>query len=176
MIHFCCDNCQNVLFYENSACLQCGAEIGFDPESRCMVTLGQHSRYQRCRNGSVHQVCNWVVPEGWGDRPLCLLPAQPPDPRSFVSRKRRFLGAHGGGQTPRALHPRGRRPSAVQQGGRAGWPGLRFSVAHARAAGVNGSQPRSHRDQSRGGGRRASRKNADLAGRAVSHAGRPFSP
>lgn len=71
MIHFCCSICQNVLFYENSACLQCGAEIGFDPESRRMVTLGGNSNHQRCRNGAEHQVCNWVVPRS-GDYSLCV--------------------------------------------------------------------------------------------------------
>src|SRR3954462_5787117 len=71
MIHFQCNNCQNVLFYENSACLKCGAEIGLDPESRRMVSLGDNSAYQRCRNGSRHQVCNWVVPRG-AENPLCV--------------------------------------------------------------------------------------------------------
>lgn len=71
MIHFPCDNCRNVLFYENSACLQCGVEIGFDPETRLMVSLGQNSRYQRCQNGAVHQVCNWAVPKESGNA-LCV--------------------------------------------------------------------------------------------------------
>lgn len=71
MIHFRCTNCQNVLFFENSACLQCGSEIGFEPESRVMVTLDENSPYQRCRNGSEHQVCNWVAPRG-AENPLCV--------------------------------------------------------------------------------------------------------
>ncbi|HEV7405356.1 MAG TPA: putative zinc-binding metallopeptidase [Chthoniobacteraceae bacterium] len=70
MVHFCCDNCQNVLFFENSQCLQCGARIGFDPAGRRMVTLGEGSQFQRCRNGADHQVCNWVVPKDAND-PLC---------------------------------------------------------------------------------------------------------
>lgn len=88
MIHFHCNNCQNVLFYENSKCLQCGTGIGFDPESRRMVTLGEDSYYQRCRNGADYQVCNWAVPRNAANPlcPSCQLNRQIPD-LSFVDNR-----------------------------------------------------------------------------------------
>lgn len=54
--------CSNTLFFENSHCLQCGAQVGFDPVTSTMVPLTPDSPWQWCNNGIQHGVCNWVVP------------------------------------------------------------------------------------------------------------------
>lgn len=54
--------CGNVLFFENSQCLQCGVETGYDPNVRAMVPLKPDSGLKRCGNGLQHGVCNWLLP------------------------------------------------------------------------------------------------------------------
>jgi hypothetical protein len=61
MQRFVCD-CGNVLFFESSRCLQCGAEVGFDPDARKMVVVRPGGWGRRCENGVRYGVCNWVVP------------------------------------------------------------------------------------------------------------------
>ena len=61
MRHFQC-NCGNVLFYDNSLCVQCGSQVGYDPAAGQMVALNADSPFKRCRNGVDHGVCNWVSP------------------------------------------------------------------------------------------------------------------
>jgi hypothetical protein len=56
----CC--CSNTLYFENSHCLQCGVQVGFDPATSTMVPLTKDSSFQWCNNGLQHGVCNWVVP------------------------------------------------------------------------------------------------------------------
>jgi len=63
MRHYQC-NCGNILFFDNSACLQCGTEVGYDPANDQMVTLTQDGPFQRCANGFERGICNWVVPRG----------------------------------------------------------------------------------------------------------------
>src|SRR5436190_24313301 len=63
MRHYKC-TCGNALFFENSACLQCGAEVGYDVAGDQMVALTPDTAFQRCDNGIQHSVCNWVVPRG----------------------------------------------------------------------------------------------------------------
>ena len=70
MIHFYCDNCQNVLFFENSVCLKCQSKVGFDHDHRKMVVLGPESDLALCQNGVDYHVCNWVRPVG-SSQPLC---------------------------------------------------------------------------------------------------------
>jgi hypothetical protein len=70
MRHFKCRNCGNVLFFENSQCVQCGSQVGFEPQAAEFVLLGADSQFQLCQNGAEHAVCNWVVPVGC-DNPLC---------------------------------------------------------------------------------------------------------
>ncbi|MCL4115913.1 UNVERIFIED_CONTAM: hypothetical protein GTU68_003580 [Idotea baltica] len=68
---FWCSVCGQLLFFENSVCLQCGSELGFDPARRTLVTLtGTEIEYQRCRNQHAAR-CNWLVPPGTGEE-LCL--------------------------------------------------------------------------------------------------------
>ena len=59
MTPFTC-NCGNALFFENSLCLQCNSEVGYDPViGKMMSATGD---YARCRNGKEFAACNWLVP------------------------------------------------------------------------------------------------------------------
>ncbi|QIF05505.1 putative zinc-binding metallopeptidase [Roseimicrobium sp. ORNL1] len=62
MKRFSCE-CGNVLFFENSQCLQCGSDTGFDPAVGTMVKLTPESGLKRCDNGPAHGVCNWLMPK-----------------------------------------------------------------------------------------------------------------
>src|SRR5258708_3327146 len=69
MRHYQC-TCGNILFFDNSACLQCGNQVGYDPAGDQMVGLTDDAEFQRCANGLQHGVCNWVVPRN-APEPLC---------------------------------------------------------------------------------------------------------
>lgn len=71
-----CDQCGNLLFFENVACLGCQHVLGFVPElidlrplepakDRLWKLLGPHAggkSYRQCANTNEFQVCNWLVP------------------------------------------------------------------------------------------------------------------
>ena len=77
---FSCDNCQQVLFFENSRCMNCGMNVGYCLELAKIVSLqrqtgsalgavcevffpGQGLRlYRQCKNARDHDACNWLVP------------------------------------------------------------------------------------------------------------------
>src|SRR5688572_2911981 len=67
MQRFTCE-CGNVLYFDNTKCLKCGEEVGYDPEGRTMAVLRANSAMRRCGNGLKHGVCNWVLPTA----DLCL--------------------------------------------------------------------------------------------------------
>ncbi len=56
---FTCDNCGQLVFFENTACLNCGAELGFDWREREMLLVGERSR---CANLKLAG-CNWETEE-----------------------------------------------------------------------------------------------------------------
>lgn len=68
-----CNRCHNRLYFENSVCLYCGTQVGFDAATMTFVTLdasgdGIYSsvldsarKYTYCAN-AVYGTCNWVVP------------------------------------------------------------------------------------------------------------------
>jgi hypothetical protein len=56
---FTCRSCGQLVFFENSACLRCGAELGFDWPRRELLTLPTGAR-GRCANLDVVG-CNWLV-------------------------------------------------------------------------------------------------------------------
>jgi len=71
---FACQNCQQLVFFENSECLRCGSALGFVPEQRdllafsppaeadgTLTALRGGSRHRRCANALIAG-CNWVVP------------------------------------------------------------------------------------------------------------------
>lgn len=61
MQRFTCD-CGNVLFFGNSKCLQCGGNVGYDPQGGGMVRLRPGVALKLCDNGFKHGVCNWLLP------------------------------------------------------------------------------------------------------------------
>lgn len=79
MRHFTCQ-CRNTLFFDNTVCLQCGREAGYDPVSAEMVPLGEEDGKMRCQNGVLHDACNWVaMPDGDGLCKSCRLNRTIPD-------------------------------------------------------------------------------------------------
>jgi hypothetical protein len=54
--------CGNTLYFDNTRCLACQAEVGYDPFLDAMVPVGFGTAHTRCFNGSTHGICNWVVP------------------------------------------------------------------------------------------------------------------
>lgn len=75
MQSFRCSVCAQLLFFDNSTCLQCGSELGFDVADRELVALrrdderdalltradGSPGTYRRCAN-QLEARCNWIVP------------------------------------------------------------------------------------------------------------------
>lgn len=67
MINFRCA-CGQVLFFENTRCLNCDRQVGFDPERLEMYALpervledGSVEPITLCRNSADFDVCNWLV-------------------------------------------------------------------------------------------------------------------
>jgi len=60
MRHYQCV-CGNVLFFDNSTCLQCGSEVSYNPAADRMEILDAESVFVRCQNGVSYGTCNWVV-------------------------------------------------------------------------------------------------------------------
>jgi hypothetical protein len=73
---FHCESCDQVVYFENTQCLNCGAKLGFLPDCFRMSALqpagddlwrplsarSQGHVYRMCQNYSQEQVCNWMVP------------------------------------------------------------------------------------------------------------------
>jgi hypothetical protein len=70
---FTCQNCGNVIYFENTRCESCGARLGFDPAPKQVVALkpegdalismqGEHAHLRFCANAA-HEACNWLVLE-----------------------------------------------------------------------------------------------------------------
>ncbi|WP_338181879.1 putative zinc-binding metallopeptidase [Jatrophihabitans sp.] len=70
MRDFLCPNCGQQLTFENSECLRCGTELGFDLDTKAFVPVADGARYRRCRNRFI-AVCNWAVPVA-GSAELCV--------------------------------------------------------------------------------------------------------
>lgn len=69
---FKCSQCDNLLYFENVTCTQCGAPLGFVTDTMRLETLepngdnywksaGSDQLYRMCANYSQHAVCNWMV-------------------------------------------------------------------------------------------------------------------
>ena len=69
---FICEVCGQLLFFDNSSCLQCGSLLGFDPATLRLRALtadggvlrpaeGDTSSYRYCGN-HIAARCNWLVP------------------------------------------------------------------------------------------------------------------
>lgn len=76
---FPCAVCGNLLFFENTACLRCGAAVGYVPELRAMLPLERLAEpHVRCA-GSERAGCNWLVPGTGGLCASCALTRTRPD-------------------------------------------------------------------------------------------------
>ena len=135
---FSCDNCQQVLFFENSRCMNCGMTVGYCVELAKIVTL-QHQtgssqgsvyevffpnqglrHYRQCKNARDHDACNWLVPAE-SQQPFCnscRLTEVAPD----LSRRQQphRLGGHRSREAAAALHACTR--SSCRVSSRQEWP------------------------------------------------------
>ena len=73
---FRCQSCAQVVYFENTQCVKCGADLGYLPDHCLMSALepdadncwrplaspSQGALYRKCQNYSMEQVCNWMVP------------------------------------------------------------------------------------------------------------------
>jgi hypothetical protein len=70
---FACQNCGQLVFFENSTCLNCEAKLGFEPTENELITLldvgddaqldrfdGEPGSFFRCKNAGLVR-CNWLV-------------------------------------------------------------------------------------------------------------------
>ena len=90
-----CDVCHELVYFENSKCLNCGSELGYLPVSddmsviqieeegryRALSSLAKQTYYKKCDNYRFENVCNWMIP---ADEPetqciSCRLNLQLPD-------------------------------------------------------------------------------------------------
>jgi hypothetical protein len=81
---FHCDHCQNLVFFENVQCVNCGHALGFLPDLQEMGSLdpigggrwespipaARGRAYRLCANYDRENICNWTVPED-DPNPLC---------------------------------------------------------------------------------------------------------
>ena len=70
---FHCENCDQLVFFENTVCVRCHQLLGFTPLQMRMQTfttevddgtlksVTDHNRYRYCENNKL-QACNWVLP------------------------------------------------------------------------------------------------------------------
>ncbi len=73
--------CGQRIFFDNTACVRCGSQLGFDPQSLLMLTLDSKpdgtyvdsigTEFRYCRNFHEHGVCNWLLPKA-GKNKYCL--------------------------------------------------------------------------------------------------------
>jgi hypothetical protein len=82
---FYCDDCGNLVFFENVQCVKCDHALGFLPDVLDLSALEparddrwsalaapvKNRLYRRCQNGRDHEVCNWLVPVE-DKNPFCL--------------------------------------------------------------------------------------------------------
>lgn len=77
--------CGQLLFFENSECVNCKREVGFLPDLICTTSLEPakdglfaptteeaHGRlYKKCQNYTQAGVCNWMIPEDKTEESFC---------------------------------------------------------------------------------------------------------
>jgi hypothetical protein len=184
-----CERCGQRVFFENVACENCGAALGFVPDEMRMASfdIGDDGSWQRtgnadrglqpCLNYSEHQVCNWMVPTGSAN-PLCLscattfiVPAlSKPENLAYwqliEQAKRRLFYSLLSLKLPV--------PSKAEDAEH----GLSFQFLEQLPAQRGDDRARQRRDhaQHRRGRRRAARAGARASARAVPHAARPLPP
>ncbi|MGH3755131.1 MAG: zinc-binding metallopeptidase family protein [Pseudonocardiaceae bacterium] len=70
MRSFRCPRCDQLVFFENTECLQCGTELGFVTERRSLIRFDDGTGLRRCANLRLAS-CNWLV-TGMDPGALCL--------------------------------------------------------------------------------------------------------
>ena len=55
---FACDTCGSQVYFDNTVCLSCGSELGWDRASRCVRVVGPGD--SRCANRALNG-CNWIT-------------------------------------------------------------------------------------------------------------------
>ena len=76
---FNCDRCGQLVFFENSKCLRCGAALGFDHQAGELITFAPTDAPVRCANSGLAG-CNWLVAaEGELCRSCALTRTRPAD-------------------------------------------------------------------------------------------------
>ncbi len=78
---FHCDACSELVYFENTTCLNCGTALAYLPEVGEVKALNpaneliwqstEGANYRLCQNYSVHDVCNWTVPVD-DPNPYCI--------------------------------------------------------------------------------------------------------
>jgi hypothetical protein len=82
---FHCNRCNQLVFFENTHCENCGARLGYVPEIdqisafeetgdgrwKSLHPLAKDLFYRPCHNYAVENVCNWVVPADSADTLCC---------------------------------------------------------------------------------------------------------
>src|ERR1044072_3934211 len=69
---FHCSHCQNLVFFENTSCIQCGHTLAFLPDLAVIGSLESVSDtewkspisdclYRLCENYTQQNICNWAV-------------------------------------------------------------------------------------------------------------------
>jgi hypothetical protein len=70
---FSCNNCQNLIYFENNVCLNCKFPLGFDDSTLSMITLAagnngpyedikdKNRKFRYCKNAE-YSTCNWLIP------------------------------------------------------------------------------------------------------------------
>jgi hypothetical protein len=82
---FHCAHCGQLLFFENTACVNCGRRVAYLPDLQLVSSLdggdadtlvsplpgAAKMGYRLCRNDKIEGICNWAVPAD-DNRPLCM--------------------------------------------------------------------------------------------------------
>jgi hypothetical protein len=82
---FHCDNCGQLVFFENIQCMQCGHRLAYLPDAGRMGALESiadglwqshaadagSTKYRLCANYAAYDICNWAV-DASDTNPLCL--------------------------------------------------------------------------------------------------------
>lgn len=70
MRRFSCPACDTEVHFDNSTCLNCGTEIGYDCEAEAFLPLGADDGHEACAN-RLAAGCNWLTLEGAAFCPAC---------------------------------------------------------------------------------------------------------
>ena len=125
---FTCQNCGQLLHFENVVCMRCGMTLGFLPAALTLSALdlapsgdrwtarADGGDWRQCANLR-EAGCNWMVPRGERGRVLPVLRPQPHDPRPVGGRQRGTLAGARSGEAAADLCAEAARAAAGGQAG-----------------------------------------------------------